>query len=382
MKRGLTLPKPLGQDSLFDDEDVSPDQQEKAKGSFQKAIATTKTNLKQELIHQINEIDAAEADSLFFMPRAAIYAAMPYRQKRGDDGNFLTTYERRNNALTLKLKTIAPEIGLPSGAFPRILLAYMTSTAMRTHSPFIELPNSVYSLMDTLGLNTRGGSTILMRNQLDALRNALISIEWNREVQAGDEIVHIKKDRMSLIIEESVVWEIVAHRRKRLAEPMLGGYYVKLSDYFFDEICESPVPIDLRAMIALQSSPLAMDIYAWCTYQASFLRKPKTISWSALMVQFGTYDRVRDFRPRFTQAMKSVLEVYPELRVSLTTQGIRLSPSPTHVLARCRCGLINLRLNRPRSRLPRRRKCSMPTRLKSPRARLKTLPTWNPQKAL
>ena len=77
MKRGLTLPKPLGQDSLFDDEDVSPDQQEKAKGSFQKAIATTKTNLKQELIHQINEIDAAEADSLFFMPRAAIYAAMP-----------------------------------------------------------------------------------------------------------------------------------------------------------------------------------------------------------------------------------------------------------------------------------------------------------------
>ena len=140
MKRGLTLPKPLGQDSLFDDEDVSPDQQEKAKGSFQKAIATTKTNLKQELIHQINEIDAAEADSLFFMPRAAIYAAMPYRQKRGDDGNFLTTYERRNNALTLKLKTIAPEIGLPSGAFPRILLAYMTSTAMRTHSPFIELP--------------------------------------------------------------------------------------------------------------------------------------------------------------------------------------------------------------------------------------------------
>lgn len=65
MKRGLTLPKPLGQDSLFDDEDVSPDQQEKAKGSFQKAIATTKTNLKQELIHQINEIDAAEADSLF-----------------------------------------------------------------------------------------------------------------------------------------------------------------------------------------------------------------------------------------------------------------------------------------------------------------------------
>lgn len=49
------------------------------------------------------------------------------------------------------------------------------------------------------------------------------------------------------------------------------------------------------------------------------------------MVQFGTYDRVRDFRTRFSQAMKSVLEVYPELRVSLTTQGIRLSPSPTHV---------------------------------------------------
>ena len=70
------------------------------------------------------------------------------------------------------------------------------------------------------------------------------------------------------------------------------------------------------------------------------------------MVQFGTYDRVRDFRTRFTQAMKSVLEVYPELRVSLTTQGIRLSPSPTHVARSLPMRVDQLEIEPPKKPAP------------------------------
>lgn len=322
----------LGDDlvpSLFPDEDKKQDLIELA--SFQSTVAKSKSQVKTELIRQIQEINALEADSLAFMPRAAIYAAMPYRRQLDANGKPLLTYERKNNILTLKLQSIDDTLGIPSGAYPRILLAYMSTCAMRTKSPYIELPPSLYNFLTDLGLNVHGSVMQNMRTQLEAIRKSLYSIEWKKEIVAGDEILSIKKDHMSLIIEEALVWERVARGGKRLKVPEAGGYYVKLSNSFFTDICNNPVPIDLRAMIALLESPLAMDLYAWFTYQASFLRKPKEVTWEAMMLQFGSYTRKRDFKKFCIAGIKEVLRVYPELRVSLTEKGIQICPSPTHV---------------------------------------------------
>ena len=92
------------------------------------------------------------------------------------------------------------------------------------------------------------------------------------------------------------------------------------------------VPIDLRALKALKSSPLALDIYSWLTYRMSYLRKPCLIPWEALKAQFGAaYGRPRDFKRKFLRHLRDVLHVYPGARLCERPAGLFLQPSRTHL---------------------------------------------------
>lgn len=120
---------------------------------------------------------------------------------------------------------------------------------------------------------------------------------------------------------------------------------VRLTDKFYREIVERPVPIDLRAYRTLRGSPLAMDLYTWLSYRNSYLSRPThPIRWEALMGQFGSgygtrekddaqrerdhaqrekdhAQAVRDFRKNFIQALKLVHLVYPQAQVNVEDKG-------------------------------------------------------------
>ena len=58
------------------------------------------------------------------------------------------------------------------------------------------------------------------------------------------------------------------------------------------------------------------------------MKKPVTVSWQALKNQFGPeYDRVRDFKRRFTQALQQAIAVYPDAKVTVDDNGLILQPS-------------------------------------------------------
>ena len=111
---------------------------------------------------------------------------------------------------------------------------------------------------------------------------------------------------------------------------------VTLSAQFFEQVTESPVPIDLRAVRALKRSPLALDLYTWATRRVSYLTRPILISWSSLQLSFGVgyadtpQGRFR-FRENALDALRRVLVVYPQLRIDEQTRGLLLRPSATHV---------------------------------------------------
>ena len=53
-----------------------------------------------------------------------------------------------------------------------------------------------------------------------------------------------------------------------------------------------------------------------------------SISWPAVHAQFGTgFKAVRQFKPRFTEALQAALAAYPEARVDLGDKAITLHPS-------------------------------------------------------
>ena len=81
-----------------------------------------------------------------------------------------------------------------------------------------------------------------------------------------------------------------------------------------------------------KKSPLALDIYAWMTYRASYATKPSEIPWQALAMQFGSdYAQVRDFKAAFLDALRKVHTVYAGANFELGERGLIVKPTRPHI---------------------------------------------------
>ena len=83
---------------------------------------------------------------------------------------------------------------------------------------------------------------------------------------------------------------------------------------------------------------MSLDIYVWLAWRLHRLTKATSISWPALHGQFGTgFKAVRQFKPRFIEALDAALAAYPEARVELGDKAITFYPArppiPSHRLA-------------------------------------------------
>ena len=88
---------------------------------------------------------AQEAGALGFMARAMVQATLPHKKVEGNE------FERKNGAFTLSLMSPA-RIGLPYGVMPRLLLAWLTTEAVKTQSRELELGDSLSGFMRELDL--------------------------------------------------------------------------------------------------------------------------------------------------------------------------------------------------------------------------------------
>jgi hypothetical protein len=260
--------------------------------------------------------DAREVGALGFMARAMVQATLPHRKVEGNE------FERRNGNFTLSL--MAPsKIGLPYGSVPRLLLAWVTTEAVKTQARELELGDSMSAFMAELGLSATGGKTgsiTRLKNQTRRLFAATVSASYQDEDKTAD-IGYRLADR-------SVLWW---HSK----EPEQAGLWkstVTLSEQFFKEVVDRPVPIDMRAMKALKQSPMALDIYTWLTYRTSYLKKTTVVPWPSLAMQFGSnYSELRFFKRAFLEELRKVMLVYPHVRVDGLEDGLQVRPSLTHI---------------------------------------------------
>ena len=259
---------------------------------------------------------AQTAGALGFLARAMVQATLPHKKVAGNE------FERKNGAYTLHL--LAPaKVGLPYGTVPRLLLAWLTTEAVRTQNRELFLGDSLSHFMHELDMVPTGGrwgSITRLKDQTARLFASTVSATYAGK-QSHTEAGFRLADRSTLW------WDAKAPEQAGLWESS-----VKLSETFFNEVIAHPIPVDMRAIRSLKKSPLALDIYAWMTYRASYATKPSEIPWQALAMQFGSdYAQVRDFKAAFLDALKKVLIVYPEARVSHGDFGLTLAPSRPHV---------------------------------------------------
>jgi hypothetical protein len=264
----------------------------------------------------IQDEEAQAAGALGFMARAMVQATLPHRKVEGP------VFERKNGAFRLTLLA-PPQTGLPYGTIPRLLLAWLTTEAVRTRERELILGDSMSGFMHELGLVPTGGrwgSITRLKDQTGRLFASTVSLVYQDSQQTR-------------LVNRSVADDATLWWHPHIPDQAgLWKSTVRLSEPFFREVIERPVPVDLRALKALKRSPLALDIYTWLTWRLSFLRDPVEVPWAALAAQFGSeYGRLRDFKTAFLGELRRVLAVYPEARVNTGDAGLLLTPSPPHV---------------------------------------------------
>jgi hypothetical protein len=269
--------------------------------------------------------NAQEAGAIGYMARSLVQATMPHKnpghieawgRRNGDFSMVMQpgyTIDRNNNASC---------IGLPYGTKPRLILSFISSEATKTGSREITLGRSLSEFMGQLGLTPTGGrwGTIpMLREQIKRLFASTVSFQYSgrsAEVLSGFKIA----SRTVLF------WDTKSPDQTALWEST-----VTLTQEFYDEIINRPVPLDMRALAILKDSSLALDIYCWLTYRMSYLKEPTKIPWDLLAIQFGSdYAELRDFKKNFLKQLRKVLVVYHP-KVETSENGLLLKPSKPHI---------------------------------------------------
>jgi len=116
-----------------------------------------------------SEAEAARGtDNLGYMSRVLAQVTLPHSAQPGSE------YVRHNGKLTLSV--LAPShVGLPYGGLPRIILAWLTTEAVRTRDRTLVLGPSLSEFMDQIGLTPTGGRWGTIPRLQSQLRRLLAS---------------------------------------------------------------------------------------------------------------------------------------------------------------------------------------------------------------
>lgn len=288
---------------------------------------------------------AAHEDVGYF-PVAFISCALPYRdpRKRTD---LLTPAEafswtRQNGPVSLNLTAGTyidgdgrPQVHLPYGRYARILLMWLTTSALKHQSRSFPLPTSARSLLTELGIDWSRSQARDIITQLRALLATQCVVTHHD--QRGDNFVGITEERFTIGTRARLIFS---------TDENFGDFdpstpsHIELSEQFFTYLTAgniAPVLLDRwRELITTSNSPMAADLFLWLAFRAPQITRDTRISWANLQTQLGSVTgRERNFAATVTRALDKVAAVYPEMRFSVMGEGahrgfrgVILHPSP------------------------------------------------------
>ena len=263
-------------------------------------------------------VSASEADpDRGFLGRTMALCSLP----RSNPGNRLQ-YKRVNGPYKL-IMSATGDYKLPFGNIPRLLMAWISTEAVKTQNRVLVLGDSLSDFMRALGIYSSHGRTqTRLRNQMDRLFHT--SVELNYEDKHGKQFI------ASRVVDRGEFW----WDPKRPDEPMLWESKIRLGEDFFNEIIQHPVPIDMNTLTALKRSSLGLDLYLWLVYRTFPLRAPKRITWRQIYHQFGVdpakasdHRTVQDFRKDCLRELKKIKMAWPALNYTTAPGVLILLPS-------------------------------------------------------
>jgi len=286
----------------------------------------TLTKHQQRLLDISTAIRSGPPDRINFLHAVQCQCGIPYR----NPGEGVLEWDRRQGNASLRIEAgsaIDPSsgdfkrLGLPYGEKPRLVLIHLATEAVRTGSPVVDVEDSMTAFARSLGIETNGSQLRSLKDQLARLASATVRmgvVEQGRAVQVNTQFVSAFDLWFPKQADQRVLWPSI----------------VRLSEEYFQSLGQHAVPLDHRAVAALSSSSMALDIYVWLAQRLHRVppAKAQFLAWDCLHQQFGLgFARVRDFRRRFVQTLRHVASAYPAARLAADDRGLTLSHSPPPV---------------------------------------------------
>ena len=263
-------------------------------------------------------VGASEADAdLGFMARMMALCSLP-RTNPGDRKE----YKRVNGPYTLYMIAGGGN-KLPFGNFPRLILAWLSTEAVRTQSRELVLGSSLSDFMRELGIYSSSGGTLTrLRNQMNRLFSCTVSLIY--EDKSGFARI------TSPVADKHEFW----WNERKPDERSLWNSRIELSEKFYNEIINHPVPLDMNTLKALKRCALGLDLYLWLTYRTFGLRAPLRLTWRQVYRQFGAdparatdMRTVQKFRLKVLRELKKIKLAWPSLNYTTARGVLILLPS-------------------------------------------------------
>jgi hypothetical protein len=289
----------------------------------------TLTRQQEKLIQASSAIQADPPERIDFLHTVQCQCGIPYK----NPGDHVREWDRKQGGAALRIEAgsaIDPttgefvRLGLPYGEKPRLVLIHLASEAVRTGEPIVDVEESMTAFARSLGIETNGHHLRMLKDQLARLASATVRmgiVEEGRAVQVNTQIVSAFDLWFPKQSDQRVLWPST----------------VRLSAEYFQSLGRHAVPLDHRAIAALSSSSMALDMYVWLGQRLHRIpaRKGQFVSWDSLHEQFGQgFARVRDFRRRFLQTLRQVQAAYPDAKLDADDKGMTLHQSRPPVSSR------------------------------------------------
>ena len=288
-------------------------------------LVVSKRKLRQaEAIQLVRANRESEGQNLGFSSRPFVLCGLPV--KRPATGCLL--HERRNGQFVLQV-TGHPSYGLPWGQ-DRLVPIFLATLAIRQQTPRITF-GSAAEMLDTFGMQQGGSQYRRLIGSFQRIFGATIffGTDTQRERAA---VVH--RARFNFMT-EARIWYSRDPEQKLL--PGDCQNMIVLSDEFYREILDHPIPTDLEAAKALSSSPAALDLFTWLSFRCFTARGKERVPLFGefgLISQLGSadYARPRKFREKLEGWLGLVRAMWPECPASIDPDGTGLFVDRAHAV--------------------------------------------------
>jgi hypothetical protein len=191
---------------------------------------------------------------LCFSSRPFVLCGLPARKL--PPGELL--YTRRNGHFVLQV-TGHPEFGVPFGQ-DRIVPIFLATLAVQQRSQAIRFRTAA-EMLGTFGMHNGGKEYRRLVAAFQRIFGA--TIFFGSDATRGTSKV-VQRSRFNFLQEAQIWWNRDPNQRA-LDEAFEN--VIVLSDEFYKEVMEHPIPTDVEAVKALSGAPAVLDLYMWLTYR-------------------------------------------------------------------------------------------------------------------